>query len=220
MLYCGKYRLIRPPPHHPGRQLEKATQLEGHREATGRTCTCRSELEACRHAVLGPSLHYIIRWLFLNIPWCSFHLFPSLAFQQLLHPCCKTHSPRWDSFAQIHLRRGIASSFLGDAQLSILHPGRLFLMSLSYGLKTSYFEIPLLLKPRSGTNLWTHSFLVLLVIKPLLACRLLEGETKAKMSSPGQCFLKLEVARVFNLGFIRSLPIGFVLGMSFVLQSI
>lgn len=63
------------PFRQPGRQPGKATQLEGHWEATGCTCTCRSELEACRHAALGTSLNYIIRWLFLNLPWCSFHLF-------------------------------------------------------------------------------------------------------------------------------------------------
>lgn len=93
-------------------------------------------------------------------------------------------------------------------------------MSLSYGLKTSYFEIPLLLESRSGTNLRAHSFLVLLVIKPLLAYRFLEGVTKAKMSSQGQCLLKLEDARVLSLCFMESLPIGFVLGMSCVLQNI
>lgn len=80
-----------------------------------------------------------------QFPLVFFPSVPLACSPAVLHPCCKIHFPRRDSFAQIHLRRGIASSFLGDAQLSILHPGRLFLMSLSYGLKTSYFEIPLLL---------------------------------------------------------------------------
>lgn len=167
------------PFHHPGRQPEKATQLEGH------TAPAPAGPSWKPAGMRFPAQVWIISsdGYFSISPGVLLICLPLLSLQQFFRQCCKTHSPRQSSFVQIQLRDGIASNLLGNAQLSILHPGRLFLMSLSDGPKTSYFEIPLLLYPRSGINLWAHSFLFLLVIKPLLACRFLEWETKTKTSS-------------------------------------
>lgn len=96
-----------------------------------------------------------------------------LALQQFFHQCCKTHSTWRGLFVQIELRWDDFQFFLSDAQIFIAHSGRLILMSFSCSLKTSYFEIPLSLYPRSRVNLRAR-FFSMSIMKTLLVYEFLK----------------------------------------------
>ena len=90
--------------------------------------------------------------------------FPSV-YSLLLSSSSSINAVKHILFVEVYLFRssyemGWLSVFLSNAQIFIAHSGRLIPMSFSCGQKTSYFEIPLSLYPRSRTNLRARFFLL------------------------------------------------------------
>lgn len=120
-------------------------------------CTCMEQVRAGRTQACGsPSKSKLYHRMAVS----QFPLvfFPSV--YSLLLSSSSSITIWRGSFVQIELGDGMTSNVLNNAQILIIHAGRLLLMSFSCGLKTSYFEIPLSLYPKSSANLLAYFFLL------------------------------------------------------------